>query len=41
MRFLDKFEDHANTENEFFHFLLDGTANPTKRRQPSAARQTK
>ena len=29
MRFLDKFEDHANKENEFFHFLLDGI--PAKR----------
>ena len=41
MRFLDKFEDHANTENEFFHFLLDGTATPLKRRKPSASRKAK
>lgn len=41
MRFLDKFEDHANTENEFFHLLLDGTTHPTKRRRPPAARKTK
>ena len=40
MRFLDKFEDHANTENEFFHFLLDSTASPIKRRQRPAARKT-
>lgn len=34
MRFLDKFEDHANTENEFFHFLLDGIPARAPKRQP-------
>ncbi len=41
MRFLDKFEDHANTENEFFHFLLDETDSPPKRRPRTAARKAK